>query len=245
MKTLKRGRVLKMRYLIKFTKEDSIKYVSHLELMRTIQRIIRRAELPVQYSQGFNPHIILSIAQPLSVGVYSKGEYMDLLFIEELDVDFIKEKLNENSPRGIRVIDVIKVREKRGDKKSPQSMAAIEAAEYNIKIKCTHPETVEKELEDLMNNKEWITIKKSKKGSKEVNIKSLIKKFSYKLNDNILQVDTLVACGSKDNLSAQLLGEFIRDNIQGANKEAFIDIERQNMFAYKGKKLVPLNEYFY
>ena len=73
MKTLKRGRVLKMRYLIKFTKEDSIKYVSHLELMRTIQRIIRRAELPVQYSQGFNPHIILSIAQPLSVGVYSKG----------------------------------------------------------------------------------------------------------------------------------------------------------------------------
>jgi radical SAM-linked protein len=139
--------------------------------MRTIQRIIRRAELPVQYSQGFNPHIILSIAQPLSVGVYSKGEYMDLLFMEEIDVDFIKEKLNENSPRGIRVIDVIKVREQIGDKKAPQSMAAIEAAEYNIKIKCTHPETVEKELEDLMNNKEWITIKKSKKGSKEVNIK--------------------------------------------------------------------------
>lgn len=233
-----------MRYLIKYTKEDSIKYVSHLELMRTIQRIIRRAELPVQYSQGFNPHIILSIAQPLSVGVYSKGEYMDLLFTEEMDVDCMKEKLNQNAPRGIRIIDVIKVREKTGDKKVPQSMAAIEAAEYNIKIKCIHPETVEKELEELMSNEEWITIKKSKKGSKEVNIKSLIKKFSYKLNDNILEINTLVACGSKDNLSAQLLSEFIKANIQGANKEAFVPIERQNMFAYREQKLVPLNEYF-
>jgi hypothetical protein len=72
----------------------------------------------------------------------------------------------------------------------------------------------------------------------------LIKKFSYKLNDNILQVDTLVACGSKDNLSAQLLGEFIRDNIQGANKEAFIDIERQNMFAYRERNLFHLMNTF-
>ena len=60
-----------MRYLIKFTKEENIKFIAHLDLMRTIQRIIRRSGLPVEYSKGFNPHMALSIAQPLSVGVYS------------------------------------------------------------------------------------------------------------------------------------------------------------------------------
>ena len=51
-----------MRYLIKFTKEANIKFISHLDLMRTIQRIVRRAELPVEYSKGFNPHMSLSLA---------------------------------------------------------------------------------------------------------------------------------------------------------------------------------------
>lgn len=70
---------MKVRYLIKFTKEADIKFVAHLDLMRTIQRIIRRSGLPIEYSKGFNPHMTLSIAQPLSVGVYSEGEYMDIV----------------------------------------------------------------------------------------------------------------------------------------------------------------------
>ncbi|MDZ5035507.1 TIGR03936 family radical SAM-associated protein, partial [Clostridium perfringens] len=68
-----------MRYVIKFTKESSVKFISHLDLMRTIQRVIRRADLPMEYSKGFNPHMALSIAQPLSVGVYSDAEYMDIV----------------------------------------------------------------------------------------------------------------------------------------------------------------------
>ncbi|MCY6371866.1 TIGR03936 family radical SAM-associated protein [Clostridium ganghwense] len=234
---------MKMRYLIKYTKEDNIKYVSHLELMRTIQRMIRRSELPVEYSKGFNPHIILSIAQPLSVGVYSKGEYMDLIFSKESDPNYIKEQLNMNSPMGIKIVDVIKVREKIGDKKAPQAMAAIEAAEYNMKLKCIYPQNIEKELKELMTHEEWNTIKRSKKGSKEVNIKPLIKKFNYKVNESILEINTLVTCGSKGNLSAQLLGEYIKEKIQGIDKEAFIHIERQDMFAYMEKKLLPLNQY--
>ena len=57
MLTLKKGSVLKVRYLIKFSKEKDIKFISHLDLMRTIQRIIRRADLPIEYSKGFNPHM--------------------------------------------------------------------------------------------------------------------------------------------------------------------------------------------
>ena len=75
-----------MRYLIKFSKGEGIKFISHLDLMRTIQRIIRRSGVPIEYSKGFNPHMALSLAQPLSVGVYSDGEYMDIVLTEEIKV---------------------------------------------------------------------------------------------------------------------------------------------------------------
>ena len=84
-----------MRYVIKFTKGDNIKFIGHLDLMRTIQRIIKRSGLPVEYSKGFNPHMSLSIAQPLSVGVYSDGEYLDLVLTEELSCEDVINKLND------------------------------------------------------------------------------------------------------------------------------------------------------
>ena len=86
---------MKVRYVIKFTKGENIKFIGHLDLMRTIQRIIKRSGLPVEYSKGFNPHMALSIAQPLSVGVYSDGEYLDLVLTESLGVGEVIEKLNK------------------------------------------------------------------------------------------------------------------------------------------------------
>ncbi|MCY6484289.1 TIGR03936 family radical SAM-associated protein [Clostridium aestuarii] len=233
-----------MRYLIKFTKDNSIKYISHLELMRTIHRMIRRAELPVEYSKGFNPHIILSIAQPLSVGVYSKGEYMDLNFNEETDEKYIKKKLNENVPTGIKILDVIKVREKINNSKVPQAMAAIEAAEYELVLKCNNTKNIVEKLKELVKKKEWNIIKKGKKGEKEINIKPMIKNFKYKIQEDELKVKTLVACGSKENLSAQLLGQYIKNNMEDMNKDSFIHIERQEMFACESNKFVSLDKYF-
>lgn len=233
-----------MRYLIKYTKGSDIKYVSHLELMRTIQRIIRRADLPAKYSQGFNPHMALSIAQPLAVGVYSRGEYMDVHFVEDLELDYVKEVLNQCAPYTIEFTDVKKIDE--SNNKVPQAMAAVEAARYILKFKLEDSINSFKDMEQIENAKEWIVAKKGKKGKteeKSVDIKGLVKEFKYEIDNNILVIDVIVSCGSKANLSAQLLGEYMKNNIHGINKDAFIDIERQNMFAYKGEKLVPLNQY--
>ncbi len=169
---------MKVRYLIKYTKESEIKFISHLDLMRTIQRVIRRARLPIEYSKGFNPHMTISIAQPLSVGSYSKGEYMDVVFTEDIDENQILKNLNENAPRGVIFLDVKKV-ENKENSKAPQAMAIIDAAKYIIKLKV---KDVNKALEDIKNlNKEsqWNIVKKSKKGEKEVDIKPLIKEISY------------------------------------------------------------------
>lgn len=233
-----------MRYLIKYTKCSDIKYVSHLELMRTIQRIFRRSELPVEYSKGFNPHIILSIAQPLSVGVYSKAEYMDVEFSEEVEGNHIKDQFNDNAPMGIKVVDVVKVKDKEGEKKLPQAMAAVEAARYTMELRCIDGKAVEEKLNGLMKSSEWNIVKKSKKGEKEVNIKPLIKELKFNVRDNVLYIDTLVTAGSKENLSAQLLEDYLKANIESLDKDAFTYIERIEMLAYKGNKLVSLSEYF-
>lgn len=229
-----------MRYLVKYTKNTEIKFISHLDLMRTIQRIVRRANLPIEYSKGFNPHMTISIAQPLSVGVYSRGEYMDIVLVEEVDTKEILNKLNENSPSGVQFLDVVKVE----DNKAPQAMAIIDGAKYIMKFKSTNADETLKAIEKLQDLDSWNIIKKSKKGEKEVDIKPLLKQFKLISNSKTLNFEVMVACGSRENLSPNLLSEFIKDNVKAVDKDAFVDTERIDMYAYKNNKLVPLNKFF-
>ena len=67
-----------MKTRIKFTKSGPLKFIGHLDVMRYFQKAFRRAELDVEYSQGFNPHQLMSFAAPLGVGLTSDGEYLDL-----------------------------------------------------------------------------------------------------------------------------------------------------------------------
>ena len=244
MLILKKGRVSIVRYLIKYSKDSEIKFIAHLDLMRTLQKIIKRSELPVEYSNGFNPHMAVSIAQPLSVGTHSSGEYMDVVLSCDLEEKHIMDKMNENSPRGIKILDVVKVIPVPGKKKL-QAMAIIDAAKYTIKLKCSKEDGVKENLQCLLDGKEWNIIKTSKKsGEKMVNIKPLVLNFEYEVADSILIIKTLVACGSRDNLSAHLLVNYIVEKIQNISKEAFVDIQREEMYATKDDKLVTLSEFF-
>ena len=222
-----------MRYLIKFTKDADIKFVSHLDLMRTIQRIVRRAELPVEYSKGFNPHMALAIAQPLSVGVYSEGDYLDLNLTEDMNEEAVKEKLNEFSANGIRFLEVSKSPVIHNVKRLPAAMALLDAANYTIKIRYNDISKAEEEVNALM----------AKKGEKEADIKPFIKDFKCWTKDNYLIVNTTISCGSRENLSADLLANVIKENTSNVNEEAFVEIKRVEMYAYKGDTLVPLYKY--
>ena len=243
MLTLKKGRVSKVRYLIKYTKDSEIKFIAHLDLMRTLQKIIKRSGLPVEYSKGFNPHMAVSIAQPLSVGVHSSGEYMDVVLNEELDEEYIRTKMSEKTPRGIKILDVVKVIPVEGKKQS-QAMAIIDAAKYTIKLKCTNEEEVKETLQDICTSPEWNIVKKSKSGEKMVNIKTLIDEFNYEISNCELKITVLIACGSRTNLSAGLIADYMKENIEFINKEAFVNIAREEMYAYKDEKLVTLSQFF-
>lgn len=230
-----------VRYLIKYSKESDIKFLSHLDLMRTIQRVIRRAKLPIEYSKGFNPHMSISIAQPLSVGVYSTGEYLDTVFTEEVEEKEILKALNENTVAGIKFLSATKVARKEGQK-NQQAMATIDVAKYVIKLKLKNADEVD--MDSVMALSQWTILKKSKSGEKETDIKPLIKDIKYSMKDDILTIETLLSCGSRENLSPSLLSEFIKTHVNGIKEDAFVDIKRAEMYAFKGKELLSLQEFF-
>jgi len=231
-----------VRYLIKFTKESKIKFIAHLDLMRTIQKGVRRSGLPAQYSRGFNPHMAVSIAQPLSVGVYSSGEYMDLILVEEVDVEEILEKLNATSAQGIEFLEVTKIMEEINTKKLPQGMALIDACRYTIKIMYKDAKGLENQLNSLLEEKDWTTIKKSKKGEREVDIKALVYEFEFVTQGEELVINTLIQSGSREHLSADLLISYIKSRTSNVNEEAFVDVKREEMYFLMDNKLVPLCE---
>lgn len=231
-----------MRYLTKFTKEENIKFISHLDVLKTIQKNIRRAGLPIEFSQGFNPHMNTSIAQPLSVGVYSSGEYMDMVLITEMDEKEIVDKLNATAPSGIKYISALAIPYKEGEKKIPQAMALIDAARYTIKVKYSDVSKLEEEINKLLEVKEWNIIKKSKKGGKEVNIRPLVKEFSFWIKDEALILNVVISTGSREHLSADLLVQYIQEKTSSALVNSFVDIKREEMYFYKKDKLVPLHK---
>lgn len=229
---------MKVRYLIKFTKDSDIKFISHLDLMRTLQRIIRRSKLNVEYSQGFNPHMNTSLCQPLSVGVYSSSEYLDIYLEEKVKTIELIEALNKVSSRGIKFLYAAEVKEN-----MKSSMALLSAAKYNIKIKYEETENLQQQLGDLFHLANWNIVKKSKSSEKEVDIKPYIYKMGYKIEKGYLIITAVLAAGSRDNLSADLLSKFIIENTEGYKKDSFVLIKRVEMYAKDGDKFIPLDKY--
>ena len=93
-----------MKLRMQITKDRDIRFISHLEYVRTIGRAIRRAKLPAAYSEGFNPHLKFSLASALGVGVVSYTEFVEIELAEPMEVEPAAKALNAALPRGIRVL---------------------------------------------------------------------------------------------------------------------------------------------
>ena len=90
----------------RITKDEALRYISHLDYASLIQRAICRAKLPVAYSEGFNPHMKLSFASALSVGVTSEAEYMEFELVDEISARELGERLRGALPDGVRLLAV-------------------------------------------------------------------------------------------------------------------------------------------
>lgn len=118
---------MKLRFQI--TKDKEIRFISHLEYLRTIGRAFRRAGLPVAYSQGFNPHMKYSLASALGVGVVSYAEFVELELTEPVEPLEAANAFKKALPRGIRVLAVDAV-----ENSAPALMSVAGGAEYRVTL---------------------------------------------------------------------------------------------------------------
>ncbi|MBQ0026193.1 MAG: TIGR03936 family radical SAM-associated protein [Lachnospiraceae bacterium] len=118
-----------MKIRIRFTKLGDLKYIGHLDVMRYFQKALRRAGIDMTYSQGFNPHPIMSFASPLGLGYTSVGEYFDVELNSAVSSEDIMNRLNAVMTEGFNIISVRKI----PDDSKMNAMASLYAACYEIK----------------------------------------------------------------------------------------------------------------
>ena len=157
-----------MKMIIVFSLRDRLKYIGHLDLMRAMQRALRRGGLPVRYSQGFNPHILLSFAAPLSVGTEGLREVMEVPYEGRISPNEFIEKLNAALPPLIRCISARSV-----DDSHPAPMAMLEAAGFEIRP-LEEEEAFFAALPGLLAQEKIMALRKSKKGMVETDLRPLI-----------------------------------------------------------------------
>ena len=119
-----------MRYRVKFQKYGVMKFVGHLDIMRYFQKAFRRAALPIRYSEGFNPHQIMSFAAPLGVGITSDGEYMDVDMKEEVLSEDTLQKLDSVMVDGMKILEFRALNDS-----AKKAMTAVRAASYLLYYK--------------------------------------------------------------------------------------------------------------
>ena len=93
-----------MKIRMKFSKQGPLKFIGHLDIMRYFQKVMRRADVDIRYSEGFSPHQIMSFASPLGVGILSNGEYVDIEVNSTKDSKTMIEQINRENAEGFCVL---------------------------------------------------------------------------------------------------------------------------------------------
>jgi radical SAM-linked protein len=117
------------RLRIRFRRGAELKFISHLDIMRVWVRALRRAEVPLAYSEGFNPHPKISIAAPLSVGITAENEFMDIAVGRTVSPHWLMEAVNRQLPVGIEILEVYPL-----TGPIPSLQSQVKSAVYRVEI---------------------------------------------------------------------------------------------------------------
>ncbi|KGF08949.1 hypothetical protein HMPREF1635_05380 [Clostridiales bacterium S5-A14a] len=186
------------KYLFTFQKTGLMIYISHLDLQRLFRRTIKSCGYKIIYSQGFNPHPKMSIAQPLSLGYIGLQEYMEIELDSNIDPDLIKDNINDQLPDGVKITRVKKLSD---DIKSISALTVY--AEYSIDFSETDILLSDNMINQFLSQEEIYGKRRQKKTKKiiEVPIKDKIR--SMTVEDGLLKF--VVDCGSNSNLNPEIL----------------------------------------
>lgn len=195
-----------MKARIKFRKYGVMKFIGHLDVMRYFQKVMRRADIPIAFTGGYSPHMIMSFAQPLGVGVTSDGEYFDIELTEPISSKKAVTQMNQTMAEGIEVVDFVEI----PDDKKYSGMTIVAAADYKVtlleSVKTSEktkniPDDWKVKTDEFLNQSQIIVMKKTKRSEKEVDIKPMI----YGMEVSESDVYLLLATGSEQNLKPDLV----------------------------------------
>ncbi len=229
-----------MKVRVKFSKYGIMKFIGHLDIMRYFQKAIRRAGIDIAYSEGMSPHMIMSFASPLGVGVTSDGEYMDIELRTPIASKEAIERLNNVNAEGIEVTGFYQIPEG----KANNAMTLVAAASYKLRFRKGYEPKMDwqSNISHFFAQKEITVLKKTKKSEKEVDIRPMI----YEMSVHSGTVSFLLASGSVANLKPELVMDTYLQTIGVTPSEFVYEIHRCDLFADVGnekkRKLVPLSE---
>ena len=226
-----------MRLRIKFKKYGPIRFIGHLDVMRFFQKAIRRAGIDVAYSNGFSPHQLMAFAAPLGVGLASNGEYMDIEINSMVSCQDIRERLNHVSVPGIEVLSV-----KQLPDSAENAMAGGAAAAYTVRFReGKNPKAdISALLPDFLSREQIPITKKTKKGTREVDLKEGIYRLSYE--DGVFFM--IVDASSGGNIKPVQIMEALLLQAGETLQENALAVTREEVYTQKKgeNRLIPLDE---
>ncbi|MBU3876738.1 TIGR03936 family radical SAM-associated protein [Faecalicatena sp. AGMB00832] len=221
-----------MKVRIKFRKYGALKFIGHLDVMRFFQKAMRRAEIPIAFTGGYSPHMIMSFANPLGIGLTSDGEYFDIELKEPISSEAAVRQLNQVMVEGIEVLSFRQIAEE----KKMTGMAIVAAADYRTTlVKGEFPENWLDRAKEFIAQPEIRIMKQTKRSEKEVDIKPMIYQFRpVEENGGQITFYMQVASGSVENLKPGLVMEALCGYMGINPEEVSFACHRLEMYADTG-----------
>ncbi len=189
-----------------------MKFIGHLDIMRYFQKAMRRAGIPIAFTSGYSPHMIMSFANPLGVGLTSEAEYFDIELKEPMDSKQAVRQLNAVMVEGIKIINFVEI----DDDKKKTGMSIVAAADYlSTEINGVFPIDWEKYVISFMKQSTITILKKTKKSERDVDIRPMI--YDMEVREECLFLR--LATGSVENLKPELV-------MQAFSNYLGVDLER-------------------
>ena len=188
-----------------YEKTDTAKYISHLDINRCMQRAMKRAGIPLWFTEGFNPHAYLTFPLPLALGYESVYECVDFRLVEEMSEEEIVSRLNGVFPMGLRAVSAA----------APQNKSLqIVSASYEVRLQLldTDADKTKAILEAFFAQPEIKAIKRTKKGEKEVSLKEHLKELALSVDGEEVLIKITLPAGNDFNINPTLvLDSFAKD----------------------------------
>ena len=158
-----------MRAMIRFGKQPRLRFISHLDLQRFFQRAVNRTGLPIAYSQGFNPHPVMSFGSALALGWTSEYEVIDIKLSAPMGRKRTEDAIRAALPEDLPVLEVRMV-----DDRHPAPMSLVRMSGYRILPRGKNVAEILAQIPSFLSLENVPTVKKTKSGEKEINARPLV-----------------------------------------------------------------------